>query len=178
MGRRLAIASAMLAVPCGGCSSAPASQPACDCHPSYDPCVPYASDVDCSGGCGNGPAYTGQVSVVGPDVYDLDRDDAGEGVAVGLRREVDSRAAWAPAPHGRVVQSLLRRNVTPWLGDVPLGNLDTPLIREWRSRLLDEGASASVAAKAYGLLRAVLMTAVNVDRLILRNPCRVRGWRS
>jgi hypothetical protein len=134
--------------------------------------VPYASDVDCSGGSGNGPAYTGQVSVVGPDVYDLDRDGVGEGVAVGLRREVDSRAAWAPAPHGRVVPSLLRRNVTPWLGDVPLGNLDTPSIREWRSRVLDEGASASVAAKAYGLLRAVLMTAVNVARLIPRNPCR------
>jgi hypothetical protein len=72
-------------------------------------------------------------------------------------------------------QSLLRRHVTPWLGDVPLGKLDTPLIREWRSRLLDEGASATVAAKAYRLLRAVLMTAVNEDRLIPRNPCQVRG---
>jgi len=49
------------------------------CHPSYSPCVPYASDVDCAGGSGNGPAYTGTVSVVGPDVYGLDRDGDGVG---------------------------------------------------------------------------------------------------
>jgi integrase len=72
-------------------------------------------------------------------------------------------------------RSLLRRHVTPWLGDVPLGKLDTPLIREWRARLLDEGVSATVTAKAYRLLRAVLMTAVNEDHLIARNPCQVRG---
>jgi hypothetical protein len=50
-----------------------------DCHPSYSPCVPYASDVDCAGGSGNGPAYTGTVSVIGPDEYDLDRDGDGVG---------------------------------------------------------------------------------------------------
>lgn len=52
-----------------------------ECHPSYEgPCVPIASDVDCAGGSGNGPAYvTGPVRVVGPDVYGLDRD--GDGVA-------------------------------------------------------------------------------------------------
>lgn len=52
-----------------------------DCHPSYaDVCVPFASDVDCAGGSGDGPAYVrGPVRVVGPDVYDLDRD--GDGVA-------------------------------------------------------------------------------------------------
>jgi hypothetical protein len=58
-------------------TAAPA--PPGNCHPSYDPCVPYASDVDCAGGSGNGPAYTGRVNVIGPDVYDLDRD--GDGVA-------------------------------------------------------------------------------------------------
>ena len=51
------------------------------CHPSYaDVCVPFASDVDCAGGSGNGPAYvSGPLRVVGPDVYDLDRD--GDGIA-------------------------------------------------------------------------------------------------
>jgi hypothetical protein len=54
--------------------------PASDgCHPSYEPCVPITSDVDCAGGSGNGPAYTGRVSVVGPDEYDLDRDGDGVG---------------------------------------------------------------------------------------------------
>jgi hypothetical protein len=51
------------------------------CHPSYSGCVPVGvSDVDCAGGSGNGPAYVdGPITVVGPDVYDLDRD--GDGMA-------------------------------------------------------------------------------------------------
>ncbi|GAA2603755.1 hypothetical protein GCM10010399_38400 [Dactylosporangium fulvum] len=54
--------------------------PASNCHPSYRPCVPTASDVDCAGGGGNGPKYVqGPITVIGPDVYDLDRD--GDGVA-------------------------------------------------------------------------------------------------
>lgn len=50
-----------------------------ECHPSYEEqCVPMASDVDCAGGSGNGPAYVrGRVRVVGPDVYGLDRDGDG-----------------------------------------------------------------------------------------------------
>jgi hypothetical protein len=51
-----------------------------ECHPSYDPCVPIASDVDCAGGSGNGPEYVeGPVYVVGPDEYGLDRDGDGIG---------------------------------------------------------------------------------------------------
>lgn len=58
----------------------PAPEPRDNCHPSYEPCVPIASDVDCAGGSGNGPAYVqGPIRVVGPDVYDLDRD--GDGIA-------------------------------------------------------------------------------------------------
>jgi hypothetical protein len=46
------------------------------CDPNYSgACVPIASDVDCAGGSGNGPAYVqGPVRVVGTDIYDLDRD--------------------------------------------------------------------------------------------------------
>ena len=52
-----------------------------DCHPSYaGACLdPDASDYDCAGGSGNGPKYTGRVTVVGPDVFDLDRDNDGIG---------------------------------------------------------------------------------------------------
>jgi integrase len=71
-------------------------------------------------------------------------------------------------------RSLLRRHINPRLGDVPLGKLDTPLIREWRAKLLADGVS-STTAKAYRLLRAVLMTAVREDRILPRNPCQVRG---
>jgi hypothetical protein len=51
------------------------------CHPSYvGGCLdPNASDYDCIGGSGNGPKYTGRVTVVGPDVFDLDRDSDGIG---------------------------------------------------------------------------------------------------
>ncbi|MEU7590032.1 G5 domain-containing protein [Micromonospora sp. NPDC049230] len=51
-----------------------------NCDPNYSGCVPIASDVDCAGGSGNGPAYvSGPIRVVGNDIYDLDRD--GDGTA-------------------------------------------------------------------------------------------------
>jgi integrase len=73
-----------------------------------------------------------------------------------------------------IYRGLLRRHVSPYLGNVPLAKIDTPMIRDWRARLLDQGVSVSEAAKAYRFVRAVLMTAAD-DRIIPRNPCRVRG---
>ncbi len=51
------------------------------CDPNYSGgCVPIASDVDCAGGKGNGPAYVqGPVQVVGRDIYGLDADHDGVG---------------------------------------------------------------------------------------------------
>lgn len=55
-------------------------KPVSNCDPNYSGCVPIASDVDCAGGSGNGPAYViGPVKVVGRDIYDLDRDGNGWG---------------------------------------------------------------------------------------------------
>ena len=66
-----------------GTKAATVAQPkqASSCDPNYSGgCVPIASDVDCGGGSGNGPAYFyGTARVVGSDIYDLDRD--GNGVA-------------------------------------------------------------------------------------------------
>ncbi|MBB2967177.1 G5 domain-containing protein [Leifsonia aquatica] len=65
--------------------AAPPAPPAAEaqggCDPNYaGACVPIASDVDCAGGSGNGPAYVrGPVQVVGTDIYDLDRDGDGVG---------------------------------------------------------------------------------------------------
>ena len=70
---------------------------------------------------------------------------------------------------------LLGRYITPRLGRVNLVDLDTAMIREWRAALLDSGVSPVMAAKAYRLLRAVLMTAAEDDEIIPRNPCRIRG---
>jgi hypothetical protein len=54
--------------------------PSQECDPNYTGCVPIASDVDCAGGSGNGPAYVqGPVTVIGSDIYDLDRDNDGIG---------------------------------------------------------------------------------------------------
>lgn len=51
-----------------------------NCDPNYTGCVPIASDVDCAGGSGNGPAYVdGPIRVIGVDIYDLDKD--GDGIA-------------------------------------------------------------------------------------------------
>jgi resuscitation-promoting factor RpfB len=54
---------------------------ASNCDPNYIwQCVPIASDVDCAGGGGNGPAYVqGPVKVVGRDIYGLDADGDGIG---------------------------------------------------------------------------------------------------
>ena len=48
------------------------------CDPNYSGCVPISSDVDCAGGSGNGPAYTGYTTVIGSDIYDLDSDGDGQ----------------------------------------------------------------------------------------------------
>ena len=50
------------------------------CHPNYSGCLnPNATDYDCSGGGGDGPLYTGPVTVRGDDPYELDADEDGLG---------------------------------------------------------------------------------------------------
>ena len=52
------------------------------CDPNYaGACVPIASDVDCGGGAGNGPAYVHakNIRVIGRDIYGLDADGDGVG---------------------------------------------------------------------------------------------------
>lgn len=49
------------------------------CTPGYSPCLPPASDYDCAGGSGDGPKYTGYVTVTGSDPYGLDTDGDGAG---------------------------------------------------------------------------------------------------
>jgi len=60
---------------------AEASEEASECDSNYSgSCLnPYSSDYDCEGGSGNGPDYTGEVTVVGEDHYGLDADGDGVG---------------------------------------------------------------------------------------------------
>jgi integrase len=65
--------------------------------------------------------------------------------------------------------------ISPQLGSTHLSAIDTAMVCKWRSDLLRAGVSQSMAAKAYRLLRAVLMTAVVEDKMIPANPCQIRG---
>jgi resuscitation-promoting factor RpfB len=61
---------------------APPPPPPSNCTPGYSPCLPPASDYDCAGGSGNGPAYTEPgvtYHVTGYDPYGLDADNDGYG---------------------------------------------------------------------------------------------------
>lgn len=70
---------------------------------------------------------------------------------------------------------LIKKHIAPYLGGVPVGKMSARLVREWRARLLANGVSVSVTAKAYRLLRAIMTTAVDEDNMLTRNPCRIRG---
>jgi integrase len=70
---------------------------------------------------------------------------------------------------------LFEKHIKPGLGTIPLGKLSTSVVREWRAGLIAAGVSESIAAKAYRLLRAILMTAVEEDGILPRNPCRIKG---
>jgi integrase len=70
---------------------------------------------------------------------------------------------------------LWSKHISPRLGEAHLGKITTAVVREWRAGLLEDGVSHSVTAKAYRLLRAIFNTAVDEDRILPRNPCRVRG---
>jgi hypothetical protein len=53
---------------------------------------------------------------------------------------------------------LLAKHITPHIGGMELGKLLTAVVRQWRTTLLEGGASTSIAAKSYRLLRAVMNT--------------------
>jgi hypothetical protein len=71
---------------------------------------------------------------------------------------------------------LLRLHIMPWFGDLALDRITPPMVRSGRTDLLRQGRSESTAAKSYRLLRAILNTAVQDDRLLRENPCRMRGF--
>jgi hypothetical protein len=82
------------------------------CALDYAGCVPVATDVDCAGGGGDGPAYVQgpvQVKVPGVDPYGLDEDNNGVGCDP-VSADPGGGAAPAPvaqqAPSGQPVQGI------------------------------------------------------------------------
>ena len=67
-----------------------------------------------------------------------------------------------------------RLHVVPFLGHKTLGEIGTDTVRSWRVDLAEAGRSEIRIAKAYKLLRAIMNTAVDDER-IKRNPCRIKG---
>lgn len=101
-----------------------------------------------------------------------------ERAKITLREYAENWITERPGLRPRTVELyrwLLRKHIAPHLGGVQLGKLSAAVIRQWRADRLAAGVSASVLAKSYRLLRAVLNTAVDPDRIITRNPCRVPG---
>ena len=92
-----------------------------------------------------------------------------------LRRCLDQQRPGLRARTVELYNWLLAKHITPYLGGVRIGKLSTPMIRRWRAGLLAKGVSVSMAAKAYRLLRAIMTTAVEEDKILPRNPCRMRG---
>ena len=76
-------------------------------------------------------------------------------------------------PRTRVLyQRQLDRFILPAFGDVAMRDITPTAVRIWHSGL--DPAKPTQRAHAYGLLRAILSTAVT-DEVIASNPCRIRG---
>lgn len=66
----------------------------------------------------------------------------------------------------------LDRFLIPSFGDMSLRDITPAVVRVWHSRM--DPSNPTQRAQVYGLLRAILNTAV-ADEIILTNPCKVRG---
>lgn len=80
---------------------------------------------------------------------------------------ISERAGLRPSTV-QLYRRLLNKYVRPELGEYPLNRLTTAGLREWRATLLHQGIAQTIVAKSYRLLRAVLTTAVEDDRLLVR----------
>lgn len=69
---------------------------------------------------------------------------------------------------------LYRRYLEQTFAAITLADITPGLVRAWRADLIAGGVTATMIAKAYRLLHAVLNTVLD-DELIRRNPCRIRG---
>ncbi len=77
-------------------------------------------------------------------------------------------------------RGLLKNHLSPAFGKVDLRDIRESDVRHWRKGRLTAGPQQErpfgpvTVAKAYRLLHAILNTATD-DRLIRRNPCRIKG---
>lgn len=67
----------------------------------------------------------------------------------------------------------LEVHILPRFGPLPLDEITTAAVRQWRGEFSATGHDAT-GAKSYALLKAILQTAED-DEVIPRNPCRIKG---
>jgi Phage integrase, N-terminal SAM-like domain len=78
-------------------------------------------------------------------------------------------------------QGLLSNHLLPTFAALGMGDIDEGTVRRWRKERLEAGKTAKrpfgpvTVAKAYRLLHAIFTTAVEDDRIVSRNPCRIAG---
>jgi integrase len=70
-------------------------------------------------------------------------------------------------------KALMRRHLRPAFGETKLRQITKERVNNWYARIATD-KSQDQAAKAYRLLRAILITAVSED-LIAQNPCGIKG---
>jgi integrase len=77
--------------------------------------------------------------------------------------------------------AVLENHLYLTFGELAIAAIDTPAVRRWRKARLEAGVEAErpfgpvTVAKAYRLLHAILETAAEDDRIISRNPCKIKG---
>lgn len=69
-------------------------------------------------------------------------------------------------------RKLLDHHILSSLGDAPLTGIDAEAVREWYAKL--DRTKPTQRAHCYGLLRAILTTAVTDEKIAL-NPCHIRS---
>jgi integrase len=76
---------------------------------------------------------------------------------------------------------LLDNHLNPTFGGLSLCQIDAAAVRRWRKAQLQAGSTTTrpfgpvTVAKAYRLLHAIFETAAEEDRVIVRNPCQIKG---
>lgn len=71
-------------------------------------------------------------------------------------------------------EGLLRNHINPTFGQQELNKITPGEVRAWWAKIHRSHLSEASCAKAYRLLRSILVTA-ETDDLIPRNPCRIDG---
>lgn len=93
-----------------------------------------------------------------------------ETVADYMARYIDGRAAFVERSTIDGYRRILKNHIAPYIGNVPLDDLDPDGVQDWVNAITREYAPV-VVRKAFTLLRSAMTQAVERDRL-LRNPTR------